>query len=232
MKTRSSKYPIGKLLIETLSASALSIHYFSLAIGYGNSNKGVRAFDQMLGWGVPDKVFLDRLQSSSLAIPAETLALALAQSEAIVAEETRLWRLAQIEEERKAFRPYVQAVPEYSTPISITFHGLTGGSRRYTHQLPEEFPTWDPTKQHRHLKELILTQYAAADGKTLFMGRITTYRLFRRYGEQAELLSVSGEPLGAVSNTPLPEATATLVGKSGDAGDLTQIIKVRDGSSE
>lgn len=92
MRPRTSHYPIGKLLLKTLEASGLSLYYFSLAIGYGNSYKGFRAFDQMLSWGVPNTVFLTRLQSSRYAIPAETLTEAIVQSETIVAEENRLAR--------------------------------------------------------------------------------------------------------------------------------------------
>ncbi len=225
MKVRTSKYPIGKLLIETLSASGFSIHYFSVAIGYGNSNKGVRAFDQMLKWGVPNEVFIDRLQRSSFAIPEEILNAAVEQSEEIVAEEERLRRIAQVEEARSTFRPYIQGVPEYTMPTSVTFHGLTGGARRYTHYLPEKFPEWILSEQYQYLRELIPARYNAAQGRTLFMGRLTGYRLFRRYGEQAELFSVFGEPLGTVSGAPSPEATVTLSGRSPGKEGLTGIIQ-------
>ena len=224
MRPRTSHYPIGKLLLKTLEASGLSLHYFSLAIGYGNSNKGVRAFDQMLTWGVPNPVFLMRLQSSRYAIPAETLTEALVESETIVAEETRLARIAWIEEERRRFVPFIQAIPEHTMPTSITFHALTGGLNRYTHYLPSDFPEWSVTEQHRHLLTLIPNRFAAANGRTLFMGAITGYRLCIRYGEPAGIFSVDGTPLEGEATKKVGEATVRLAGKPTPEGDLTGIF--------
>lgn len=224
MKPRTSHYPIGKLLLRTVERSGLSLHYFSLAIGYGNSAKGVRAFDQILRWGVPNDVFLTRLQKSRFALPKEVLDAALSESAVIVAEEERLARLARIEEERQRFVPFIQAIPEHTMPISITFHALTGGLNRYTHYLPPEFPDWDTDKQHEYLFELIPTQFAAAHGRTLFMGAITGYRLSLRYGEPGYIFSVTGEPFHPDAAQGTTEATVTLSGKPTPKGDLTGII--------
>jgi len=224
MRPRTSHYPIGKLLLRVVEHSGLSLHYFSLAIGYGNSNKGVRAFDQMLRWGVPNDVFLTRLQSSRLAIPTEVLREALEESRAIVEKEELLAKAARIEEERRAFIPFIQAIPEHSMPTSITFHALTGGLNRYTYHLPLDFPDWTAPEQLRHLSELIPARFAEAKGRTLFMGAITGYRLCLRYGEQGHLFSAEGAPLRPDTHTQIPDATVRLAGNPTSSGDLTGII--------
>lgn len=232
MKQRTSHYPLGKLLLDTLASSGLSIHYFSLAIGYGNSNKGVRALDHILTSGMPNDVFLRRLQSSRFAIPAQVLETALAETQTIVEEEDRIARLAFIEEERRAFIPFIQAIPEYTMPTSITFHALSGGLNRYTHYLPLDFPDWSSLEQHRHLQDLIPARFAAAQGRTLFMGAITGYRLCLRYGEQGCIFSIDGKLLGPDTLPEIPTATVTLAGKPTPAGDLTKLFCPSDPTDE
>ena len=232
MKPRTSHYPIGQLLLRVVEHSGLSLHYFSLAIGYGNSNKGVRAFDQMLRWGVPNDVFISRLQSSRYAIPCEVLTIAIAESQIIVDEENRLARIARIEEERKAFVPFIQAIPEYTTPTSITFHALTGGLARYTHYLPTDLPGWNQAQQERYLRHLIPAAFAAAQGKTLFMGAITGYKVCLTCGDPGFQFSVTGTPLKPHTNPPLGEATLTLSGRPTEKGDLTGIITATDTPDE
>lgn len=232
MKTRSSHYPIGKLLIETLAKSGLSIQPFVLAIGYGNSSKGVRAFDQMLKYGVPDEVFLGRLNTSSFAPTSEELDCALEESKKIVDRETQEQLIAQREEERRAFRPFVQGIPEYTTPTSITFFCFTGGHSRYTHSVPEDLPTWDESEQHRHVKEVVSKHFTACNGRTLWMGKITGYRLFRRYGEPAVVYTTSGEPVGTASPDPLPKGELSIGGKTLDPDQVSVIFKAETFVSE
>ena len=225
MKTRNSKYPIGKLLIKMLNESGLSIQPFVEAIGYGNSSKGVRAFDQILNYGLPNKIFLERLNASRFAPDPAELQRTLEESEAIVEREEEEARVAQKAAERLAFRPFVQGVPEYSTPTSISLFCFTGGHSRYTLPVPEDLPTWPPAEQHRHVKEWITRHFAASKGRTLWMGAITGYRLFRRYGEPAVLYSTEGEPVGVNPPSALPSGELSLGGKTLKPKELTFLIE-------
>lgn len=216
MKTRSSNYPIGKLLIKTLNESGLSIQPFVEAIGYGNSSKGVRAFDHIVHSGVPIDIFIERLNASRFAPDPEELGRALKESEVIVEREVEEARLARIEAERQAFRPYLQGVPEYDTPISIMCFCLTGGHSRYTLPVPQDLPEWTPTEQHRHVREVVRRHFAESKGRTLYMGAITGYRLFRRYDDPALLYNTKGEPVGVNPSTPLPKGELSIGGKTLD----------------
>ena len=214
MKTRNSKYPIGKLLIKMLNESGLSIQPFVEAIGYRNSSKGVRAFDHIVHSGVPIDIFLERLNTSRFAPNAAELERALKESEIIVEREWEEARLARVEAERQAFRPYLQGVPEYDTPISIMCFCLTGGHSRYTLPVPHDLPHWPPAEQHRYVREVVTRHFAESKGRTLYMGRITGYRLFRRYDEPALLYSTEGVPVGVNPSKALPKGDLSIGGKT------------------
>lgn len=210
MAHRTSHYPLGKLLLDTLHTSELSILQFVLAIGYRNGTKGIRALDGMLYGGYPNDVFLQRLTSSELSPPPEILRTAIEETMAILNEEERLAAIAQEEAERAAFRPFFQAVPELDRPMSISLFALTGGTSRYTRYLPPSFPSWPLEAQYAHVKQQVSAHFKSAEGRTLFQGRILAYRLFRWYAQPALLFSVEGEPLGSDSADPIPEATLTI----------------------
>ncbi len=224
MKTRSSNYPIGKLLIKTLNESGLSIQPFVEAIGYRNSSKGVRAFDHTVNSGVHLEIFLQLLNASRFAPDPAELERALNESEVIVEREVEEARLARIEAERQAFRPYLQGVPEYDTPISIMCFCLTGGHSRYTLPVPHDLPDWPPAEQHRHVRELVTRHFAESKGRTLYMGRITGYRLFRRYDEPAMLYSTEGVPIGVNPTTALPKGELSIGGKTLDPEHVCSLI--------
>lgn len=229
MVQRSSTYPLGKLLLELQQSTGLTLYNFVLAIGYKNSNKGIGAFDAMLGSGYPNTTFLERLNKSPYAPPKEALEAAIAETKEIVAREEREAALAQEEAERKAFRPYFQAVPELKEPRQITLFAVTGGHARYTHYLPPDFPTWPLEAQYALLQKEVPLAYAKAEGRTLFMGRITGYRLFRTYDGPSLLLSVNGNPLGIDDEAPVPEATLTIGKRTLTSGEAERILFSNEG---
>lgn len=224
MVQRSSTYPLGNLLLELQQSSGLTLYKFVLAIGYKNSNKGIGAFDAMLGSGYPNSTFLERLNESPYAPSQEALARAIAETETILENEEREAAIAQEEAERQAFRPYFQAVPELKEPRQITLFALTGGHSRYTHHLPPDFPTWPLEAQYGLLEKEVPAAYAKAEGRTLFMGRITGYRLFRLYDGPSLLLSVNGKPLGIDDEAPIPEATLTIGKRTLTSGEAERIL--------
>lgn len=227
MRPRSSQYPIGKLLISTLERSGLSIGPFVEAIGYHNTSKGVRAFDEVLENGVPADVFLKRLTSSPFAPHPDELQRAVEESQEMVERERQEWLLAEKEVERQSFRPFVQGIPEDSVPSPIFAFGLTGGHSSYTISLPGEIVTWADDEQHRYVKEVIIKNYADRKGRSNFMGPLTGYRLFLRYDERPIAYTTHGERLGVVDEHPLPGGTLNLWGRKLEANELGNLLQAK-----
>ena len=227
MRPRSSQYPIGKLLISTLKNSGLTIGPFVEAIGYRNSSKGVRAFDAVLEYGVPTDVFLKRLTSSPLAPNPEELRRALEESQEMVERERHEWLLAEKEQERHLFRPFVQGIPEWPVPSPIFAFCLTGGHSSYTVSLPEEILNWTEDAQDRYVKDVIIKNYADRKGRSNFMGPLTGYRLFLRYDERPIAYTTHGERLGVVDEHPLSGCTLNLWGRKLEANELGNLLQAK-----
>jgi hypothetical protein len=148
-----------------------------------------------------------------LAPDERTLQEAIDHTLQILDEEERVIHRALIEAERAAFRPFFEAVPEHKSPSQICSFALSGGHSGYTHYLPEAFLSWPLAEQYRYLAVRIPMVFVAAGGRTLFMGAIIAYRLFRQYNGPALLLSVNGKPLWQEHAKPLPDATIQIGGR-------------------
>lgn len=148
----------------------------------------------------------------------------VAATREILQNEEPAAAVARKEAERAAFRPYFQAVPELKEPRQISLFALTGGHSRYTHYLPCDFPTWPLAAQYALLEREVPAAYAKAEGRTLFMGRITGYRLFREYEGQSLLLSNNGKPLGIDGEDPVPKATLTIGKRTLTSGEVEKIL--------
>lgn len=224
MAHRASTYPLGKLLLESLQKSELSIAAFVTTVGYRNVNKGVRALDGMLRWGHPCDVFLDRLRRSPFALNEQVLQKAIKHT--IVMLETQEQEAAHQRREaaRVAFRPFFQAVPELPSPTQISLFVMTGGHSRYTHMLPETFPSWPLAEQHNYLAQKVPEAFKASSGRTLFMGAITGYRLFRWFEGPSLLFSVDGKPIGEDVTEPLPDATLRIGGRVLSSAQASRLL--------
>ena len=225
MKPRTSRYPIGILLIRTLKDSGLTIGPFVEAIGYRNISKGVSAFDGMLEYGAPSDVFLNRLTSSPHAPDPDELHSALEESRKIRTRETNEWLLAEKEAEHRRFRPFVQGIPEWPVPSPIFAFCLTGGHSSYTLSLPEGVLTWTADEQHRYVREVIIKNYADCKGRSNFMGPLTGYRLFLHYDELPFAYTTAGERLGVVDAHPLPGGMLNLWGRKLEANELGNLFQ-------
>jgi hypothetical protein len=213
MPHRTTRYPLGKLLLECLRTSELSLQPFVLSLGYRNANKGIRAFDNMLAKGHADNVFLERLSRSAHAPDTQALHEALTQTSLLLEEERQQTLETCQQRERDTFKPFFQAVPELHTPTQLCIFALTGGHSGYTHLLPASLPSWPLVDQYRYLAKKVPLAFAASGGKTPFMGRITSYRLFRWHNAPALLLSVHGKPLWQEASAPLPEVRLDVGGR-------------------
>lgn len=224
MATRTSEYPIGKLILRCIEESGLSVGKFVLAIGYGNPDKGVRALDSLLHYGSTNPVFFERLTSSQYAPNPEELGKVQQETEEILKEERRLEAIRQEAEDRAAFRPYVQGVPELQRPTSITCYAFTGGASRFTIELPPAWSSWSPAARQTCVKGAILAHYASCKGRTLFRGDILAYRLYHTYGEPSVLYSIRGEPLGLDKNPPEPNTFVRIGKKTLTGEEVTRIF--------
>lgn len=213
MKQRFSSYPIGELLIHTFVDSGLSLPAFMNALGYGNSHKGIATFDHWLKNGSGNQLFLERLTRSAYAPPPEVLRDALAATKGILDLERKTELARKVEEERQSFRPFVQGVAELTRPTSITMFALTGGPKRYTVSLPEDISQWEPAEREQLIKDTIVQNYAANAGRTLFMGKLTSYLFFGEYGERPTRYSIEGIRVGVVDGRPAGEAVLTVNGR-------------------
>lgn len=213
MKQRSSSYPIGELLLKTFHASGLKLPDFMRAIGYGNAHNGIATFDTWLQNGSGNGLFLERLTKSAYAPPIDELRTALAETEQIRTAERHRETLARIEVERKNFRPFVQGTAELSRPTSITMFAFTGGPARYTVTLPFGFGDLSHEAKERLVAGTIRDNFAANNGRTLFMGKITGYLLFLEYGERPIRYTVDGIKVGEVDARPAQHAVVTLNGR-------------------
>lgn len=213
MANRSSTYPLGQLLIKLWKDSNLSIKDFVLKVGYKNSVKGIRALDSMIYYGYPVDIFIKRLLGSPLSPGEFVIREAIEATSVILKEEARIAEADRKARERAEFRPFFQAVPELSSPTQIAFFAFTGGHSRYTHALPEDFPEWPLAAQYEYLENKVPDAYATSKGRTLYMGQILAYRLFRWYDTPPLLLTVDGKPLKEEDAKPLPDATIQIGGR-------------------
>jgi hypothetical protein len=196
MKRRTSRFPLGQLLLARMEASGLTLGNFSRAIGYGSEANGVRAIDALLSTGRADRTLLARWRASAHAPEPEAFSAAIAATQAQREAEDAAEATARAAEERADFRPFFQAIPEHSRPSQITLFGLVGGHRRHTWALPEDFAAWARADQEAHLAEVVPKVHAETRGQTCFMGRALGYRVWRTYDGPALRVSEAGAIVG------------------------------------
>lgn len=193
MKVRTSKYPIGILLLTVIDNSGLSPSSFLKEIGYESLTGGFKTLDAYLEEGDGDRLLLDRIQGSRFAVVQEALERVAQENADLLAAQKIQNEFAKRQVERARFRPYLEVIPELLRPTQITFFGLTGGNRRYNTYLPQDIATWDYARQTEFLKVAVTENFVKHDGRTAFMGQIQGYLYFYSYDEQPLRLTVSGE---------------------------------------
>jgi hypothetical protein len=169
---------------------------------------------------------MDRFLASDLSPSKAQVQSAVDATLAILRDEEKIAEAAHKEAEKAAFLPFFQAVPESREPCSISLFAFTGGASRYTRYLPASFPSWPLKEQYTYIKQQVVAHFESSQGRTLYQGRIISYRLFRWYDHPPLLLSVSGEPLGTDSGTPVPEATVTVGNRTLSAEIAQKIFKI------
>jgi len=184
MKTRVSRYPVGRLLLEAVTTADIPAHEVFLALGYRNLHTGFRALDRWVKNGEGPDSLLERIQASPYRIDPTILEAAWAENEALVAEDKRQEHARREEARRKAFRPYVIAITEYARPTQVTFYAFAGGNVRFIVFLPDDITERPLEEQERLVREAACQNYARNRGHTMFMGAILGYAYFTITGDR------------------------------------------------
>jgi hypothetical protein len=204
MKIRKSEYPIGELILREFQGSKLGVSSFVEFLGYKNTTKGIRALDAWLE-GKGCEFFIDRFQTRFPETKSE-VEMAIAQTREIISQREEQLASIDREERRKRFAPYIIATTEFTRPTSICQYALLGGPSRETIPLTGfTFASREDALDHLpDLKWLIDDHYRRADGRTLFMGRITGYLFHFAFDVEPIAVSQKGD---VTSNTDLNEPT-------------------------
>lgn len=210
MKKLQSAYPLGQLLISIFESSGLNLPAFVQAIGYRNVNKGIRNFQKMLSVGFCNSSFIDRLLASPYAPKQEAFQVLLQQHvEQLFHDDSR-----KLDEEdakgRRAFQPFVHAIPALGGSASVTKFALVGGFSRYTTQLPRQFVQAPQSEQFEAVGKIVRRSFAECGGEITFLGPIRYYLYFHSWDEPAVAFSVEGEMLGIADGATVPSVSVVV----------------------
>lgn len=204
MKKRTSRYPIGRFLIDLHEQSGLSLSDFLTSIGYRNINKGVRAFDSWIEHGCDQIGFIDRLRNS-VKLDTKALEKALDEIRAMLEAENERAALLEEEKERDSFTPYIQADVEGERLTSMTLFVVTGGHEPLIVRFDKAFMEMEQAHQLELIKKAIQTHFSERR-RTRFGGRICGYRYFETFDSGALYFDIQGNLLGDADDpNPSPE---------------------------
>ena len=189
---RTSRTPVGRLLLSAWRAHGASLGRFLASIGYGNVPKGCRAFDAWLQTGDGPSILLDRVLASPWAPPARDMEEALAAT-----------RRQRAEAAVRAFRPMVQVYTEHRRPTAITFHGLCGGTGRVTRWLDSTIIQASDEVQNAEVRAFAAAYTRRFGSRDPFLGRVQGFLLFLELGQWPYLFTPDGQRLGPIDVLPL-----------------------------
>lgn len=193
MKSRCSRYPIGKLLLDVIDMSCLSPKDFFAELGFKNFSKSVERLDCWLAHGEGNPLLLERLQSSQFAIDENRLTAVMAENEVLLQREREAIAKRKEDEARKSFRPHVEVIPELSRPTQITMFCFTSGNQRFNVGLPDDISAWPWEDQLTYLKQVVPENFAKHKGRTFFTGAIVGYLYRPTFDGDPILLTITGE---------------------------------------
>lgn len=205
-KPRQSNYPIGRYFITLWKESGLSIATFMTALGYRNTSKAIKRFDEWLRWGVGEAHILNSIEQWKPEIKDE-LDKQLKLTSQIIDIEAAEAKKVLIAEARAAFNPYIEAIPENREPSSICFFALTGGSRRQQMTLPADIHQLDDQLRTETIAALIKEHMAKSRGTTLFQGRIVAYQAFLTFDSRPVTFTTEGVMIGVDIDKTSGQAT-------------------------
>ena len=194
-KPRNSTYPIGQLLIRLWRESGLSLPDFFSSLGYSNTDKAVKRFDQWVQWGQGEEHLLTTVKRGYPQLEVE-LAQALAITQEMLAVEDKQAEEILTERLRATFTPYLQAIPEQNRPSSISLFAITGGNSRQRTELPADILERADGERLTIVRNAISEHMTKSGGRTLFQGKIVSYQVFWRFDEPPTSFSTDGILLG------------------------------------
>jgi hypothetical protein len=210
-RARRSNYPIGQLLIQLVDDHGGPLPAFFELLGYRNTQKAIKRFDQWLCNGCGEHHIIDSFRRWRPEIEGD-LQSALERSEEILSVERTVAAEHQREEERAAFKPYIEAIPEESTPRSISLFALTGGTSRQRAALPIDILERSEEERRQLVGDVIRAHMQHSKGVTLWQGKILFYQVFYQFEARPFTFTTAGVLVGEDVDRSPGEATLFLRG--------------------
>ena len=204
MKKLQSTYPLGQAVISIFESTGLKLPDFIRAIGYRNTNKGIRALQLLLSDGVMNSVFMERLLASPYAPKVEALLVVVQQHFEQIEQESLIKRGMEDAAREREFCPFVHAIPALSGSSTITLFALSGGFGPYKIYLPHCIARWPQPQQLRFVGRRIRENFARARGEIRFLGPIRYYLFFHAWDQPPLALTGDGELLGIADGAAVP----------------------------
>lgn len=181
------------------------------ALGYRNTSKAIKRFDEWLRWGVGEAHILHNIERWKPEIQQELDRELILTAEILDVEAAEAKRVL-MAEARSAFRPYIETIPEEREPSSICFFALTGGNKRQQVGLPPEITELTETFRNEIIATLIQEHMAKSCGRTLYQGRIVAYQAFLTFGSPPISFTTNGTMLGVDTDKTTGKASL-MIGK-------------------
>lgn len=204
MKKLQSTYPLGQAVISIFKSAGLKLPDFIRAIGYRNTNKGIRALQLLLSDGVMNSVFIERLLASPYSPKAEALLVVVQQHFEQIEQESLIKRGMEDAAREREFCPFVHAIPSLSGSSTITLFALSGGFGPYKIYLPHCIARWSQPQQLQLVGRRIRENFARVGGEIKFLGPIRYYLFFHAWDQSPLALTGDGELLGIADGAAVP----------------------------
>jgi hypothetical protein len=211
MKKLQSKYPVGQMLIAIFTETGHTLPSFVDALGYRNVNKGIRAFQEILGTGYGPSIFFSRLEASPYAPSGPALQLVLQQHFEQISQELFQKHGMVAEDYEDEFRPLVHAIPALPDVESISFFAMSGDFVAHTVMLHSTVAFLPLDEQYRVVAQKIRRNYRDTRGAMSCLGPTRYYLYYSAWDAPPMTFSVDGDPIGIADHASIPKARVTKV---------------------
>lgn len=174
---------IERFITERLTERSLSKKELVDAMGFKNTQKGLRRLEVLMSEGRMTG-HLEIQLKKALEIDSETLEHAL--------EKTR----------EQLHEPYIWVETERERPSQITIAVLSGATGEKRIKCPADIYQWTEWEQIEHVADLVRLHHAECEGEIMFFGRITAY-VYRPTFHRRISLDVHGRVVDWEAKAPL-----------------------------
>jgi hypothetical protein len=227
MKKLHSQYPIGQLLITIFNESGLKLPQFLETIGYRNTAKGIRHFQEFLAEGLGPIVLITRLMQSPYAPCRNALAFVCQQNMEQIDHELRLTLGLPSETKQPSFKPFLHAVPVSPEVAAVSLVALDGEFPRYSVFVKNSVVSLPEELQYKVLGAIIRRNYHNTGGEIDCLGVISHYLYYRSWWEPPLAFSIEGELMGVADIAYLPKTETAKGSRTIDEALIRRLIHSR-----